>query len=117
MCQECFVDLYRSGEPLNCPRPNCEKLIDRAFIHKSAVNQDTSFCTLCDKRFIKNLNVRRHLQSVHMGEERKFCCNLCTKALAKYEDILIHKETKHVSDKPSQFLQEEVILLESSLMD
>jgi hypothetical protein len=65
MCQKCFVDLYRSPNEVHCPR--CETVADRHFMVNAGTNSELCMCTICEKGFLKESYVRKHIVSVHLA--------------------------------------------------
>lgn len=49
LCQDCFVEMYRSDDLLFCPE--CHGDFERAFIVKAATDKEAVMCLICDKNY------------------------------------------------------------------
>ena len=53
------------------------------------------YCRLCDKRFKKLSNFKRHNDSQHSIQKPQHPCSLCKKVFARYDNLQEHELKKH----------------------
>ena len=87
---------------VNCPHPNCNRVFNTPYllnkhsaIHLPISTNKNFACTYCDKKFISETRVQRHIKFIHM-DVPSFICEECGVAVrtnaALKEHMLTHTD-------------------------
>ena len=83
--------------PFICQVSGCEKEFNRkdnlkCHIKTHIPNRNRPFeCYQCDRGYLRQVDLMRHIETVHLGVRRHFCRN-CSKAFTRKEGLRIHAE-------------------------
>ena len=77
----------------------CQKTMKKEslFFHVSAVhfNIKTHKCSKCDRSFVKKINLREHMATVHSSESKKFECEICGSKFKTKLRLQTHRSVVH----------------------
>uniref|UniRef100_A0A1I8NZK6 Protein krueppel n=1 Tax=Stomoxys calcitrans TaxID=35570 RepID=A0A1I8NZK6_STOCA len=93
---------YTGSGDKNTPSPSksYENRNSNSSLSMSPTKQDRNskksvYCTYCNKQFYKEFYLDAHIRGVHMGEKEPFQCLLCFKSFTGYNQLYLHKRSKH----------------------
>lgn len=84
---------------VKCTQDGCDKILRcKADLEKHKKGHRLSFqlhhCKFCAELVTSKYKLRRHLKAIH-GNESKYLCALCLKALPGYNELIAHVEANH----------------------
>lgn len=60
-----------------------------------AEQQQDFTCTICNKIFNREDNLKRHIQTVHEKDSGKFICQICQKKLSRRDYLVVSRAPLH----------------------
>ena len=70
--------------------------VSQLYYHQLDLNHFTElYCYLCDKRFSKQSNFKRHNNSSHSLQRMAHICWVCNKSFIRYDNLQDHQLKKH----------------------
>ena len=65
--------------------------------HLSNVKKGLVYCTVCDRRYYRRDELRKHILFAHEKEKREFVCTICKKAFVL--NCFLNRHIRHVHEK------------------
>lgn len=73
------------------------KFIESQKMVKENLIKKKSYCDICDKSFIRELNLKHHQRTVHL-KERPYSCQYCSKSYTTRNHMHRHEENVHLRE-------------------
>ena len=81
-------------EDLVCPKCGIKFSTEMALLqHQYLEKHLGSYCYVCKKTFTGTANLKRHVQSIHYGQQMR--CTLCNAACNREDNLLNHQLRRH----------------------